>query len=138
MELLNFSDAVHELTDSPQVWESWGIAISTEQAAMLVQHQRAALRDTGRVDFGDGVLKKLTAAFCDSPYIQANDWADTLAQLTELFYTLKNETRDQLGDDALIGRHGGPVQRRRRRLPGRLGNHGASLVPLFRQGKGCV
>ena len=124
MELLNFSDAVHELTDSPQVWESLGMTISAEQAAMLAQHQRTALRDAGRVDFGDGVLKKLVAAFCDSPYIQtndwadtpkspaypsdrspyiqANDWADTLAQLTELFYTLKNETRDQLGDDALI------------------------------------
>ena len=102
MELLNFSDAVHELTDSPQVWESLGMTISAEQAAMLAQHQRTALRDAGRVDFGDGVLKKLVAAFCDSPYIQTNDWADTLAQLTELFYTLKNETRDQLGDDALI------------------------------------
>lgn len=76
MELLNFSDAVHELTDSPQVWESWGIAISTEQAAMLVQHQRAVLRDTGRVDFGGEVLKKLATAFCGSPYIQTNDWAD--------------------------------------------------------------
>ena len=101
MELSNFF-AVHELTDSPQVWESLGMTVSAEQAAMLAQHQRAALRDAGRVDFGDGVLKKLAAAFCDSPYIQANDWADTLAQLTELFYTLKNETRDQLGDDALI------------------------------------
>ena len=65
-------------------------------------HQRAALRDVVRVDFGGGVLKKLAAAFCGSPYIQANNWADTLAQLTELFYALKNETRDQLGDDALI------------------------------------
>ena len=78
------------------------MTISAEQAAMLVQHQRAALRDVGRVDFGGGVLKKLAAAFCGSPYIQANNWADTLAQLTELFYALKNETRDQLGDDALI------------------------------------
>ena len=102
MELSNFSAAIHELTDSPQVWESWGMAISAEQAAMLVRHQRAALWDAGRVDFGGGVLKKLATAFCGSPYIQANDWTDTLAQLTELFYALKNETRDQLGDDALI------------------------------------
>ena len=102
MELSNFSAAVHELADSLKVWESWGMTISAEQAAMLVQRQRAVLRDAGRIDFGDGVLKKLAAAFCDSPYIQANDWTDTLAQLTELFYALKNETRDQLGDDALI------------------------------------
>ena len=48
------------------------------------------------------ILKKLAEAFCDFPYIQPCDWADTLAQLTELFYALKNETRDQLGDDTLI------------------------------------
>ena len=102
MELSIFSSAAHELADNPQVWEVCGMTISAEQAAMLVQHQRAALRDVGRVDFGGGVLKKLAAAFCGSPYIQANNWADTLAQLTELFYALKNETRDQLGDDALI------------------------------------
>ena len=69
---------------------------------LLVRRQAEALRDTGRVDFGGGVLKKLAEAFCDSPYIQPCDWADTLAQLTELFYALKNETRDQLGDDTLI------------------------------------
>ena len=102
MELSIFSSATHELADNPQVWEVCGMTISAEQAAMLVQHQRAALRDAGRVDFGGGVLKKLAAAFCDSPCIQPDDWADTLAQLTELFYALKNETRDQLGDDALI------------------------------------
>ena len=78
------------------------MAISAEQAALLVQHQRAVLRDTGRVDFGGGFLKKLAAAFCGSPYIQANDWIDTLAQLMELFYALKNETRDQLGDEGII------------------------------------
>ena len=102
MELSNFSAAVQELMDSSRVWKSWGMTISAEQAAILVRHQRAALRDAGRVDFGGGVLKKLAAAFCDSPCIQPDDWADTLAQLTELFYALKNETRDQLGDDALI------------------------------------
>lgn len=102
MELSIFSSAAHELADNPQVWESRGMVLSPEQSAMLAQHQRAALRYAGRVDFGGGVLKKLAAAFCGSPYIQTNDWADTLAQLTEFFYALKNETRDQLDDDALI------------------------------------
>ena len=102
MELFHLPAAARELTDSARVWEAWGMTISPEQAAMLVRHQAETLRDTGRVDFGGGVLKKLAEAFCDSSYIQPCDWADALAQLTELFYALKNETRDQLGDDALI------------------------------------
>ena len=102
MELSHLPAAARELTDSARVWEAWGMTISPEQAAMLVRHQAEVLRDTGRVDFGGGILKKLAEAFCDSPYIQSADWADTLSQLTELFYALKNETRDQLGDDILI------------------------------------
>ena len=102
MELSFLPAAARELTDSARVWEAWGMTISPEQAVMLVRRQAEVLRDTRRVDFGGGVLKKLAEAFCDSPYIQPCDWADTLAQLTELFYALKNETRDQLGDDTLI------------------------------------
>lgn len=102
MELSFLPAAARELTDSARVWEAWGMTISPEQAVMLVRRQAEVLRDTGRVDFGGGVLKKLAEAFCDSPYIQPCDWADTLAQLTALFYALKNETRDQLGDDTLI------------------------------------
>ena len=102
MELSFLPAAARELTDSARVWEAWGMTISPEQAVMLVRRQAEVLRDTGRVDFGGGVLKKPAEAFCDSPYIQPCDWADTLAQLTELFYALKNETRDQLGDDTLI------------------------------------
>ena len=102
MELSFLPAAARELTDSARVGEAGGLTISPEQAAMLVRRQAEVLRDTGRVDFGGGVLKKLAEAFCDSPYIQPCDWADTLAQLTELFYALKSETRDQLGDDPLI------------------------------------
>ena len=102
MELSFLPAAARELTDNARIREAWDMTISPEQAAMLVRHQAEVLRDTGRVDFGGGVLKKLADAFCDSPYIQPSGWADTLAQLTELFYALKNETRDHLGDDVLI------------------------------------
>lgn len=78
------------------------MVLSPRQAVMLAQHQAVALLDTGRIDFGGGVLKKLADAFCGSPYIQPADWAGTLAELTTIFYALKNETRDLVGDDALI------------------------------------
>ena len=78
------------------------MVLSPRQAVMLAQHQAAALLDTGRIDFGGGGLKKPADAFCGSPYIQPADWAGTLAELTTIFYALKNETRDLVGDDALI------------------------------------
>ena len=102
MKLSNLPAAAGELIAGCQVWEQFGMVLPPRQAVMLAQHQAAALPDTGRIDFGGGVLKKLADAFCGSPYIQPADWAGTLAELTTIFYVLKNETRDLVGDDALI------------------------------------
>lgn len=104
MKLSNLPAAAGELIAGRQVWEQFGMVLSPRQAVMLAQHQAAALPDTGRIDFGGGVLKKTGRRLLrlSSPYIQPADWAGTLAELTTIFYALKNETRDLVGDDALI------------------------------------
>ena len=79
-----------------------GLPLTAAQAEALLLHQEQTLLDLGRVDFSGGILPKLIAAFADSPYAFAEDWADTLARLTELFYAFKLETRDVLADDALL------------------------------------
>lgn len=89
------------LTAGRPLWERCGLTLSAEEAAALERRETDALRQSGRVAFGS-VLRPLAAAFCDSPYIQPQDWADTLAELTDIFYALKNETGDALGDEALL------------------------------------
>lgn len=93
-----------ELTKSNRVSQKFGLVLSPTQADMLAQRQAEALRETGRIEFCNGILKKLALVFCDSPFIQPEDWADTLAQLQTIFYELKNETKDRLGDDDLLFR----------------------------------
>ncbi len=95
---------VEELAQSNRVSQKFGLVLSPVQADMLARRQAEALRETGRIEFGGGILKKLALAFCDSPFIQPEDWADTLARLQTIFYELKNETKDRLGDDDLIFR----------------------------------
>lgn len=89
------------LTAGRPIGEHCGLTLSTEEAAALERRETDALRQNGRVAF-DSILRLLTAAFCDSPYIQPQDRADTLAELTDIFYVLKNETGDALGDEALL------------------------------------
>ena len=79
-----------------------GLPLSARQAEALLAHQERTLLDLGRVDFSGGILPKLMAAFADSPYVLAENWPDTLAALTELFYAFKSETRDAMADDALL------------------------------------
>lgn len=93
-----------ELAKSNRVTRKFGLTLSPAQAEMLARMQTEALRETGRIELGGGILKKLALAFCDSPFIQSENWADTLARLQTIFYELKNETGDRVGDDELIFR----------------------------------
>ena len=47
-------------------------------------------------------IKKLIEAFCDSPYINQENYAETLYELIEIFYEYKNETMDLITDGELI------------------------------------
>lgn len=78
----------------------YGLTLTRAQAMMLSEKHRESLEQTGRVEFGRGVPDRLIDAFCDSPYMAREEYAETLCALIELFYALKNET--ELGDERLI------------------------------------
>ncbi len=81
---------------------TYGLRLSEKQIQNLTQKRFEALRNTGRVEFGPGILGKLIAAFCDSPYITQNNYEETILELQESFYYFKNESLDLLSDDELI------------------------------------
>lgn len=95
--------AVRDLLRCNDETEAYGLVLTKEQALELVETRNLALRDTGRMEFGEGVIGKLIRAFCDSPYLTPRNYAETLHALTETFYYYKNETLDRLSDDELIG-----------------------------------
>ena len=94
--------ALAELAECNALTAGWGLSLSPVQMRMLAECRRSALRDTGRVEFGGGVLKQLVRAFCASPYLDQENYADTLAQLQALFYPFKQESHDRIPDDELI------------------------------------
>ena len=113
------------------------IPLSRAQLALLRSREAEALARCGRVDFGGGVLNKLTRAFADSPHIQRDELAQTLCALTELFYEFKNITRDALDDDELLlamaALFDGPAQG----SVERLGDASAALLLRAASGEPC-
>lgn len=91
-----------ELRDSNEFSIKYGLMLSENQIQNLIERRFETLRDTGRIEFGEGVLKKLIYAFCDSPYIHQLNYEETLLELQDAFYYFKNETDDRLSDDELI------------------------------------
>ena len=82
--------------------ERYGLSLTQEQAATLIVHEKQALEESGRIEFGEGIQKKLLYAFCDSPFIDQSSLTEALMELTDTFYYYKNESDGFLSDDELI------------------------------------
>ena len=80
----------------------YGLSLSEDDISELVELRSQALRSTGRVEFGGGILPKLIRAFCKSPYVDPYNYAATLGDLQDAFYYFKNESGEQFSDDDLI------------------------------------
>lgn len=91
-----------ELRECNDISLRYGLYLSEQQMQNLAERHVAALRDTGRVEFGSGILKKLIMQFCDSPFIFQENYEDTLLELQDAFYYFKNESMDRIPDDELI------------------------------------
>lgn len=94
--------AKNEIRECNTFCERFGLSLSEEEIAGLVESRARALRSAGRVEFGGGILPKLIFAFCDSPFVDRDTFAELLTELQEAFYYYKSEAMDRLSDDEII------------------------------------
>ena len=99
MQLAAAQEEIRRCNDLNQLY---GLTLTETDIQELVELRGQALRATGRVEFGGGILPKLIRAFCNSPYIDPNNYAAILVDLQEAFYYFKNESEDRFSDDDLI------------------------------------
>lgn len=91
-----------EIKKCNEITMKYGVTLSDTQIENLINKRFESLKSTGRVEFGEGILKELIEAFCDSPYIIQENYEETLEELQDIFYFFKGEAMDQIADDELI------------------------------------
>lgn len=91
-----------EIKKCNEITMKYGVTLSDTQIESLINKRFESLKNTGRVEFGDGVLKELIEAFCDSLYIIQENYEETLEELQDIFYFFKGEAMEQIADDELI------------------------------------
>lgn len=107
-DLMIFADslvrkqAVSEILQLNEMTRQYALTLTEQHAIELVEARSRSLINTGRIEFGGGVIDKIIKEFCDSPYITQENYAETLNELIEVFYYYKNETIDLIADDKLI------------------------------------
>ena len=99
---MQLSAAKEEIRCCDELNRFYGLKLTEADITELVELRGQALRSTGRVEFGGGILPKLIRAFCKSPYIDPYTYAATLGELQDAFYYFKNESEDRFSDDELI------------------------------------
>lgn len=80
----------------------YGITLSDNQIINILERRKETLKETGRVELREGIIDKIIKEFCDSPYINQENYALTIYELIDIFYEYKNETIDLITDDELI------------------------------------
>lgn len=102
LQQMQVSRAKEEIRCCEDLNRLHGLTLTETDITELVEFRGQALRNTGRVEFGGGILPKLIRAFCGSPFVDRDNYAATLADLQDAFYYFKNESQDRLSDDELI------------------------------------
>lgn len=102
IRLMQIARAKEEIRCCNALNQIYGLVLTEGDITELVELRGQALRSTGRVEFGAGILPKLMRAFCKSPYVDRCNYAATLGDLQEAFYYFKNESEDRFSDEELI------------------------------------
>lgn len=102
MVLLQEQNQLSSLMETNQGTERFGLALTEEDARMILKERRHALQEQKRVEFGEGIVPKIIYEFCDSDFIDQNNYVDMVIRLQEIFYLYKNEMQDEITDDELL------------------------------------
>lgn len=80
----------------------YGLALTRQDAELLLEARSSVLREQRRIEFGGGILPRMIDIFCDSDFMEQSCYVDTLIRLQEIFYQFKNEMNDEITDDELL------------------------------------
>ncbi|PZD97418.1 hypothetical protein DNH61_03465 [Paenibacillus sambharensis] len=82
----------------------YGLVLTPEDIKLMLLARNQILYSYGRVELSIEATKELIELFSTSAFIQQESYADTLNELHEIYYYLKNETEDRISDLKLLHR----------------------------------
>lgn len=107
----NFYDMILKLNEAKELknivamndkTNLFGLALSGQEAKQLILARNESLKKYHRIEFDKSILEPLIFQFCDSSFIQQDNYLETLSRLQSLFYLFKNESLDRLTDEEVL------------------------------------
>jgi Family of unknown function (DUF6323) len=93
-----------EILELNEKTKKYGLVLTSQDVELMMVARSQVLHSYGRVELSIEVTKELIEIFSTSSFIQQENYLDTLNELHEIFYYLKNETEDRIGDLKLLNK----------------------------------
>lgn len=59
-----------------EITSKYGLVLSDNQISNILERRKEILKEKGRVELREGIIDKLIKEFCDSPYINQENYAE--------------------------------------------------------------
>lgn len=92
----------NELLELNEIIKQYDLVLTPQDIDLMMAARTKVLYSYGRVELGIEVTKRLIEMFSSSTFLEQENYADTLHELHEIFYYLKNETEDKISDRQLL------------------------------------
>ena len=90
------------MMETNQKTKHFGLILTEQDAKLILQERNHTLREQRRIELGESIIPKMIYEFCDSDFIDQNNYVSTMIRLQEIFYLYKNEIQDEITDDELL------------------------------------
>ena len=80
----------------------YGIVLTQKQAELIASAEREHISETERIVFGEAASVGIVKKFVRSSFADESNFAETVSELVGIFYTIKEETDDEISDSELI------------------------------------
>lgn len=89
ISLLQNQNQLSKVIETNQYTEQFGLTLSQQDAQLILDNRKDELKVQRRVEFGEGIAPKIIREFCDSDYIDQNNYVNTIIRLQEIFTCIK-------------------------------------------------
>ena len=83
------------LMKTNQKTAKFGLVMSEQEAALILQERKNALQEQKRIEFGEGIVEKIIYEFCDSDYIVQNNYINMVFACETFFRNMMLQKRHQ-------------------------------------------
>lgn len=101
INIKNNENTLIELQTLNEITNKKNLSLTTKEITELIDYKNITLTELGRIEVTN-ILSDLIIEFYDSPYIDQENYLNTLEELTKIFYVYQSTFNFKLTDEEVI------------------------------------